>query len=117
MTRQELQSRWIARRDEFNLSGALVDGAKIVTQFLTDLGTVEEAENAIVLTLKQAAAQSGYSVDHLARMVRSGLLPNAGRRNAPRIRAADLPYRPKQFDGSAKRSYDVSTDARTLRSR
>ncbi|MGH7721024.1 MAG: hypothetical protein ACREON_19525 [Gemmatimonadaceae bacterium] len=46
------------------------------------------------LTLAQAALRSGYSPDHLARLLRVGRLPNAGRRGAPRVRAADVPVRP-----------------------
>jgi hypothetical protein len=43
------------------------------------------------LTLGQAAAESGYSEDHLGRELRLGRVPNAGKRHAPRIRRADLP--------------------------
>ncbi len=45
------------------------------------------------LTLAEAAELSGYSVDHLARLVRDGKIPNAGRPRAPRIRRGDLPRR------------------------
>jgi hypothetical protein len=56
-----------------------------------------ELEDAIVrerdelLSLPQAAIESGYSRDNLARQIRAGTLPNAGRRHAPRIRRGDLP--------------------------
>lgn len=43
------------------------------------------------LTLQEAAAESGYSADHLGRMVREGKIPNAGMPNAPRIARPDLP--------------------------
>ena len=49
----------------------------------------EESERP--LTIKQAAHQSGYSVDHLSRLVREGTIPNAGRPGAPRIVQRDLP--------------------------
>ena len=49
-----------------------------------------------LLDLKEAAQESGYSPDHLGRLVRDGKIPNAGRRNAPKIRRADLPRRPDQ---------------------
>ncbi len=45
------------------------------------------------LTLVEAAALSGYSADHLGHLVRHGQLRNVGRKNAPRIRRADLPIR------------------------
>jgi len=117
MTRGELQAKWDLQRNTFDRTGAMVNGSKIIAQFLADLASVEASEADRILTLREAAAMSGYSVDHLARLVRDGRLSNAGRLHSPRIRAADLPRRPKQFDGSTKCSYDVSTDARTLRSR
>jgi hypothetical protein len=43
------------------------------------------------LTLTEAAHRSGYSREHLGRLVATGTIPNAGRPNAPRIRVADLP--------------------------
>ncbi|MGI8497329.1 MAG: hypothetical protein ACR2OG_07090 [Gemmatimonadaceae bacterium] len=58
---------------------------------------IEAAQHAgagELLTLGDAARRSGYSADHLARLVRSGRLPNAGRPHAPRIRLVDLPLRP-----------------------
>lgn len=53
------------------------------------------------LTLAQAARESGYSTDHLARLIRQGKLANVGRDRAPRVRRADLPR--KTSDGSAPR--------------
>lgn len=44
-----------------------------------------------LLTLAVAAAESGYSVDHLQRLVAEGEIPNAGQKGKPRIRRADLP--------------------------
>jgi hypothetical protein len=70
------------------------------------------------LTLTQAARQSGYSPDHLARLLRAGRLPNAGRRGAPRIRAADLPVRPPRTVATSRpRAYDPVADARAIAGR
>jgi len=52
--------------------------------------TLRAADDAS-LTLTQSASESGYSVDHLARQIREGKIPNAGRPHVPRIRRADLP--------------------------
>lgn len=49
-----------------------------------------EADDATV-NLTQAAELSGYSADHLGKLVREGKIPNAGRENAPRIRVGDVP--------------------------
>ena len=48
-------------------------------------------ENETPLTLPEAAAESGYSADHLSRRVREGKIANAGKTNAPRIAKKDLP--------------------------
>jgi len=45
------------------------------------------------LTLIAAAALSGYSADHLGHLIRHGQLRNCGRKNAPRVRRADLPIK------------------------
>ncbi len=52
-----------------------------------------EAQQNARLTLHEAARESGFSPDHLGRLVREGRIPNAGRPHAPRIRRADLPRR------------------------
>ena len=44
-----------------------------------------------LLTLQKAAIESGYSAYHLARLIRAGKIPNAGRKNAPRIQRGALP--------------------------
>ena len=43
------------------------------------------------LSLTEAAKESGYSTDHLGRLVRDGRIPNAGRPGAPRIARSILP--------------------------
>ena len=48
------------------------------------------AGGGVRLTLGEAAAESGYSADHLGRLVREGKIPNAGRPNAPRIARREL---------------------------
>ena len=46
------------------------------------------------LTLQEAAATSGYSIDHLRHLVGDGKIPNVGRRGSPRVRRGDLPMKP-----------------------
>ena len=53
------------------------------------------AEGDEPLTLHEAADESGYSPDHLGRLVRDGKVPNAGRPGSPRIARRDVPVRPK----------------------
>lgn len=47
-----------------------------------------------VLNLDAAAAVSGHSVGDLARLIRGGVVRNAGTKTAPRVRRRDLPDRP-----------------------
>lgn len=44
-----------------------------------------------LLSLARAAQESGYTADHLARMVRQEKIPNSGRKSKPLIRRRDLP--------------------------
>ena len=54
------------------------------------------------LTTEKASAESGYSADHLRRLVREGKLPNAGTKGSIHIRRIDLPSKPgSNLDGSA----------------
>ncbi len=45
------------------------------------------------LTLQEAAATSGYSIDHLRHQVAEGKIPNIGRRGSPRVRRGDVPLK------------------------
>lgn len=49
---------------------------------------------AELLTLTEAATESGYSEDHIRHLVSEGRIPNAGRKGAPRVRRGDLPLKP-----------------------
>ncbi len=42
-------------------------------------------------SLVEAAHESGYSSDHLGRLVRDGKIPNSGRPGAPKIARSHLP--------------------------
>lgn len=114
MTRAELVARWSERRSVYERLAAVVQAAKLIEEFVTDVQGLTLDEKPRVLTLRVAAAECGYSVEHLARLVRGGRIRNAGRRHAPRIYAVDLPVK-RSFARSGSRSYDVDTDARTLR--
>ncbi len=85
-----LPKAWRARADAFaehhcdELAAAYRQAADELDQVLS---TCEDE----LLNLKQAESASGYSADHLGRLVREGKIPNAGRTNAPKIRRRDLP--------------------------
>jgi len=52
--------------------------------------TIAERDET-TFSLVEASRESGYSADHLGRLVRDGKIPNAGRRGAPRIARRHLP--------------------------
>jgi len=91
MTRDQLVARWQTRRVEWKRLGAHVDGAAVADEVLADLALLEQFENDEILSLEAASTVSGYSRDHIARLIRQGRIPNAGRPNAPRVRRRDLP--------------------------
>ena len=69
-------------------------------QLANELEAALAAWDVSPLTVTEASEHSGYSEDHLRRLVRRGQVPNAGRRNSPRILRKDLPRKPHSRDGS-----------------
>ena len=65
-----------------------------------------------VLTLAEAAAESGYARRTIRQKIQMGQIPNIGKKNAPRIRRGDLPKRA----GSVKKadSFDASSEAQSI---
>lgn len=63
------------------------------------------------LSLTEAARQSGYTADHIGRLIRNGSLPNVGRKHSPRVRACDLPRK------AAVATFSKSAIARAIASR
>lgn len=61
------------------------------------------AEANELLNLQEAARESGYSADHLGRLVRDGRIRNAGRPNAPRVRRGELPRKASALRAQAAR--------------
>jgi hypothetical protein len=114
----EFRARWAVRSDELRRLHAMVDGAKVIDAFLSDLSATLEEESDELISIRRAAELSGYSVEHLCRSVREGRIPNSGRSHKPLIRRCDLPRKPKSLLASADaKAYDAAADARSLMSR
>ena len=67
----------------------------------TELERALQEQDNELLTLTAAGEASGYSADHLGRLVRQGALENLGRPNAPKVRRGDLPRKPTLSGGRA----------------
>lgn len=115
MTSRDIIARWRARGTELAKLHAMVDGAALVDEMLSDL---EQLATNDSLTLTQAADRSGYTTDHLSRLIRQGKLTNTGKKGSPRVLASELPKRPaRKLADRSSGSYDPATDARLLRIR
>ena len=68
--------------------------AVLAESFATDLEEALRAAGGEALDLEAAGQESGYSVQHLARLVRKGRIVNAGTEHRPRILRRDLPRKP-----------------------
>lgn len=81
--------------------------ARILEYCADELWGVLRAADDELLTLHRASEQSGYTADHLGRLIREGKLPNAGRKARPLIRRKDLPIKP------ARQLADGANDSET----
>jgi hypothetical protein len=89
--------------------------ARSIVSSLRQLRT-DAVENCV--SLSEAARRSGYSPEHLGRLIREGKIFNAGRKGKPRIRVRDIPHRSQaELAPGSRESYDPATDARFLRVR
>src|SRR2546427_12534607 len=94
MTREDFVVRWRTRLSEWARIGALVDGARVCEDVLQDFEAVTRAEDDAELSLSEAAAESGYSSDHLRRLHRLGKLPAVRKGRSLFFRSGDLPKKP-----------------------
>lgn len=118
MTPADFFAKWSTEREQLSRYRQLVDPGPLLDDILSDARSAFEDHLLEALTLKQAAERSGYSANHLGRLIRDGRIPNAGQPNAPRIRRGDLPRKPAPALAPMElRPYDLIADARKLGSR
>ena len=91
----DLPAEWRAQAEGLREFGADAQ-AKAVDRCANRLEEALRQEGDALLTLPEAAGESGYSADHLGRLIRDGKIPNAGRPGAPRIARRDLPTKATQ---------------------
>lgn len=92
MTLAELEGRIAERRAQLAGLRAQVDAAAVydeILQWIRDVHLPDEAPVSLV----RAAIATGYSADHLGRLVRDGQLKNHGRHGRPLVRLSECPRR------------------------
>lgn len=85
----ELSSRWRASASELRRYGA-EEQATALEACAAELELAEREYWFEELTLEQAAEELGVSYDTVGRRVARGDIPNAGKKNRPRVRRTDL---------------------------
>ncbi|MDQ6689073.1 MAG: hypothetical protein M3Z18_00995 [Gemmatimonadota bacterium] len=104
-------ARWQARQGEMAKLRAHVDAASLIDEFLGDLHALVADEQPVTLT--KASGVTGYSPDHLSRLIRAGKLTDHGRKHAPRVKVSECP-RKVSLAATASQSYNPDADARSL---
>ena len=111
MMSNDIITRWETRRTEMSRLRSTVDAASLIEEFLTDLESLAGLESPV--TLSEASRQTGYSADHLARLIKNKKLTDHGRKHAPRVKVSECPRKTTlaKVNGIA---YNADTDARSL---
>ncbi len=89
-TVEGLPADWRRRAKSLRRYGGEVP-ATAIERCADDLEATLVERDETTFSLVEASRESGYSADHLGRLVRDGRIPNAGRPGAPRIALKDLP--------------------------
>lgn len=92
-TVEQLRAKWKRRLDEWCKLGVQLSGEQLAREVLADIEQLEGVDERSV-SLQEAHAIGGYSVDHLQRLVASEAIENVGRKGKPRIRRSDVPVKP-----------------------
>ena len=92
MEHQALVNRWRGKADSIRAYSP--DLARVLEAVAEELEHFDREYQAEPLTLAQASAESGYSSDHLCRLVGEARIENVGKAGTPRIRRGDLPRKP-----------------------
>lgn len=116
----QLAEKWASKAEEFREWGA--DGpADALDSVAEELRSQVREWLHEPLSLDEAAAESGYSRDHLGRLVREGEIPNVGKDGRPRVRREDLPRKPGEpcvrvGDFEAEGAHSVASRTQVARS-
>lgn len=90
---QDLVTRWRNEAATVERCGCESIG-KLIRRLTIELEEALRDDQDETLTLAEAALESGYSVEHLRKLLAKDRIPNAGEKGRPRICRRDLPARP-----------------------
>ncbi|HUF69828.1 MAG TPA: hypothetical protein VMM79_14385 [Longimicrobiales bacterium] len=90
MSAAELAMAWRERAGLLERHGA-VEAAATCRELAAELTDALKEVADELLTLTEAATESGYSPRRLRELIAEGAIPQAGRKGAPRIRRGSLP--------------------------
>ena len=108
-----LSAEWRRHAETLRAFGAAAQ-AEAVDRCADELERALASEEGELLTLQQAACLSGYSTDHLGRLIRQGTLRNLGRPRAPRVRRGDLPRKAAALPGQTAGLHLLGADPRQV---
>ncbi len=89
----ELLANWRADAATLRRRGA-TSHADLLDSLIADCEAALTIQQVEAVTLAEAARVSGYTADHLGRLIREGKLRNVGRPHAPRVLLTNLPRKP-----------------------
>jgi hypothetical protein len=108
VTADTLITRWREQAVALRRYGASGQ-AEALEQCAGELALALQQAEEDLLSLQAAARLSGFSADHLGRLVRQGKLENYGRPHAPRVRRGDLPQKPAGLAPRRSGAADMSS--------
>jgi ribosomal protein L19E len=88
-----LMERWVEEAAQLRERYALESAARVCEAHARELSDAIREVGEELLTVSEAAEESGYSKQHIRSLIASGDVPNAGCKGRPRVRRADLPPR------------------------
>ena len=109
---KELPSEWRSRAQLLREHGA-PDHAQLLEHVAGELHRAFGAGGDEVLSLVEAARESNYTSGHLGALLKRGVIPNAGRPGAPRIRRSDLPLKCARKPGRPRKQ-KAEVEANTI---
>src|SRR5688500_16967490 len=92
MTPADLVVRWREQAAQYDRDGQ--PGGRLLGRVAKELEAALVEHDSTLVGLNDGARLSGYSADHLGRLVKSGKLQNYGSKHRPRVRIGELPRKP-----------------------